>query len=226
MPHNRWMPPDYRVSARRVVVALGAMSLAMLVVAALGRWVLIPADWARALDEGGVAAGTDLVLSAPWLGDVARAWSALSGPWVVHPLVVVVAVTLWVRGRVGRSVLVVPAIGLVGWALGAVCKEIVQRARPEDAVVSYGSWSYPSGHATNIALGTVLLVSLARLAERAWVRWGTTLLALAAVALTAADRLLLGVHYVSDVVMGLTLGAAAATLALVCLPLRRDAALP
>ena len=61
MPHNRWMPPDYRVSARRVVVALGAMSLAMLVVAALGRWVLIPADWARALDEGGVAAGTDLV---------------------------------------------------------------------------------------------------------------------------------------------------------------------
>ncbi|MCW4601461.1 phosphatase PAP2 family protein [Janibacter hoylei] len=212
------MPPDYRVSARRVVVALGAMSLAMLVVAALGRWVLIPADWARALDEGGVAAGTDLVLSAPWLGDVARAWSALSGPWVVHPLVVVVAVTLWVRGRVGRSVLVVPAIGLVGWALGAVCKEIVQRARPEDAVVSYGSWSYPSGHATNAALGAVLLIALLTLVATVWIRWGATLLVVVATALTAADRIVLGVHYVSDVAAGLVLGSALALVGLRCFP--------
>ena len=226
MPHNRWMPPDYRVSARRVVVALGAMSLAMLVVAALGRWVLIPADWARALDEGGVAAGTDLVLSAPWLGDVARAWSALSGPWVVHPLVVVVAVTLWVRGRVGRSVLVVPAIGLVGWALGAVAKEIVERPRPAQAVLEVGSFSYPSGHATNIALGAVLLIALARAAERVWIRWGTALLALLAVILTAADRILLGVHYVTDVAMGLGFGAAAAILALAALPLRPNSAKP
>lgn len=223
MPHNRWMPPDYRVSARRVVVALGAMSLAMLVVAALGRWVLIPADWARALDEGGVAAGTDLVLSAPWLGDVARAWSALSGPWVVHPLVVVVAVTLWVRGRVGRSVLVVPAIGLVGWALGAVCKEIVQRARPEDAVVSYGSWSYPSGHATNAALGAVLLIALLTLVATVWIRWSATLLVVVATALTAADRIVLGVHYVSDVAAGLVLGSALALVGLRCFPLRPGA---
>lgn len=227
MPHNRWMPIDRRVSPLRVAAALSAMAAVMLVVAALGEWAIIPSATLREIDEGGASRATAVLADHDRLGTAAHVWAALSGPWVVHPLVAIFAGVLVARRRLTpRAAFVTVAVGLVGWALGAVCKEIVDRPRPRDAFVEVGSWSYPSGHATNIALGAVLLISLARLAERAWVRWGTTLLALAAVALTAADRLLLGVHYVSDVVMGLTLGTAAATLALACLPLRPAAALP
>lgn len=227
MPHNRWMPADRRVSPLRVAWAVAAMTVMMLLVAALGRWVLIPADWARAVDEGGVSAGSDLVRSAPWLADAAQVWSALSGPWVVHPVVIVVTLTLIARGRVGRSALVVPAIGLVGWALGAVCKELVQRPRPEDAVVAYGSWSYPSGHATNAALGAMLLLALLASIRTARLRWGASALVIAALLLTAADRIVLGVHFVTDVGAGLALGALMALVGLALLrPTRPPTARP
>lgn len=227
MPHNRWMPTDRRVSPLRVVAAVSAMTAVLLLVAALGEWAILPSATLRELDEGSASRATAVLADHDRLGTAAHVWAALSGPWVVHPLVAIWAGVLVARRRLTlRAAVVTVAVGVLGWALGAVCKEIVDRPRPSVALAEVGSWSYPSGHATNIALGAILLVSLARLAESAWVRWGTTLLALAAVALTAADRLLLGVHYVSDVVMGLTLGAAAATLALACLPLRRDAALP
>ncbi|HCE59882.1 MAG TPA: phosphoesterase PA-phosphatase [Janibacter terrae] len=221
MPHNRVVPADHHPTSLRAVAALVTMTLIMLCVAALGRWVLIPSGWARRMDEGGLAAGTDLVLSAPWLADVAQVWSDLSGPWVVHPLVIAVTLVLIARGCVGRWALVVPAIGLVGWGLGALCKEVVQRARPEDAVVAFGSWSYPSGHANNAALGAVLLVALLATVRTAWIRWGATALVVLGALLTAADRIVLGVHYVTDVSAGLLLGTATALTGLAVLrPLR------
>lgn len=214
MPHNRGMLTDRRALLVRAVGAAAGMTVVMLLVAALGRWVLIPAGWARRLDEGGTAAGFDLGQTAPWLVDGAQVWSVLSGPWVVHPLVIALTLALLARRRVDRAALAVPAVGLLGWWLGATCKEIVQRARPEEAVVTYGSWSYPSGHATNAALGAVLLIALLGAVRTTWVqRTGIALVVLAA-ALTAADRIVLGVHYVTDVSAGLLLGVAMALVGL------------
>ena len=227
MPHNRWMPTDRHVSPLRVVVSVAVMVAVMLLVAALGEWVIIPSSALRELDEGSASRAVALLADHDGLAEAARVWSDLSGPWVVHPIVAIAAGALVLRRRItARAGVVVMAIGLVGWALGAVAKEIVERPRPAQAVLEVGSFSYPSGHATNIALGAVLLIALARAAERVWIRWGTALLALLAVILTAADRILLGVHYVTDVAMGLGFGAAAATLALACLPLRPNSAKP
>lgn len=227
MPHNRWMPTDRHVSPLRVVVAVSVMVAVMLLVAALGEWVIIPSSALRDLDEGSASRATAMLADHGGLAEAASLWSDLSGPWVVHPIVAVTAGALVLRHRItARAGVVVVMIGLLGWALGAVAKEVVERPRPAQAVLEVGNFSYPSGHATNIALGAVLLISLARLAERAWVRRGTVLLALTAVTLTAADRILLGVHYVTDVATGLGFGAAAATLALAALPLRPVAALP
>lgn len=207
MPHNRCVPADSRPLVLRGVAAVVAMTVVMLAIAALGRWVLITAPWAARMDEGGLAAGGEIVAAAPWIVDVARTWSALSGPWVIHPIVIALALWLLLSGRARRSVLLVPAVGLVGWALGALCKEVVQRARPDEAVVAYGSWSFPSGHANNAALGAVLLVTLLALVRTAWIRWGATALVVVGALLTAADRIVLGVHYVTDVTAGLALGA-------------------
>src|SRR5699024_3327495 len=54
MPHNRCVPFDRVISVVRVVAALVAMVATMLLVAALGVWVLIPSGWVRSVDEGGV----------------------------------------------------------------------------------------------------------------------------------------------------------------------------
>lgn len=190
------------------------MTGVMLLVAALGEWVLLPSATVRDLDEGGVARAIDLLAEFPGLQNAAVVWAGLSGPWLVHPLVLVVALLLLARGRVTPRALLVVAVGLVGWALGTLCKLLVERPRPADAIVEVSNWSYPSGHATNVALGTVLLIALVTFVHTAWIRWGTTVLVLAGAALTAADRLVLGVHYPSDVLAGLVLGTAMALVGL------------
>lgn len=210
MPHNRWMPEDRRVSPVRAVTALAAMVAVMLAVAALGEWVIVPSSSVRAMDEGGVDAATALLADHPGRHDAAVVWSALSGPWFVHPAVLLVTLLLLALRRVTARALLVPAIGVIGWCLGTLCKRIVERPRPDDALIEVSSWSYPSGHSTNIALGAILLIALLSAARAAWIRWGAMVLVIAGVVLTAADRLVLGVHYPSDVAAGLVLGSAMA----------------
>lgn len=205
---------DDRSSPARLVSALAAMTAVMLLVAALGEWVLIPSSVVHELDEGGVARGVGLFTAVPWLESAALLWSDLTQPWVVHTLVLLVALLLLARGRVSPRALLVVPIGLVGWALEVVCKRVVERPRPAETVVEVGSWSYPSGHATNVALGAVLLIALVSSVRVAWIRWGTTVMALIGVALTAADRVVLGVHHPSDVLAGLVLGTVMALVGL------------
>ena len=100
------------------------------------------------------------------------------------------------------------AAGLVG-PLTTLLKETVGRLRPQFAEggARWESFSYPSGHSSGIAaLVTVALVLawplLAPAARRAWLTAG-----LALVLLVGLTRMLLGVHWLSDVVGGWALGA-------------------
>ncbi len=217
MPHNRWMADDRRVSPLRAVAAVGAMTAVALVVAAVGEWLLLPSSTVRSWDEGGLARATDLLAGHPGLQDAAVTWAALSGPWVVHPLVLGIVLVLLARGRVAPRALLVVAVGVLGWWLGTVCKRMVERPRPAEAVVEVGSWAYPSGHATNIALAAVLVIALTATIGAGWIRWGTTVLAIVCVVVTAADRLVLGVHHPSDVLAGLLLGTGMAVAGLTIL---------
>lgn len=220
MPHNRWMPRDRLVTLPRAATALVAAVAVMLLVAALGEWVIVPSGWVRDIDAKGVEAGTGLVTDHPSLLDAATLWAFLSGPWCIHPFLAVVAVVLWLRRRITlRAGTVVVSIAVIGMVLGATCKEIVERPRPVDAVVHVGGWSYPSGHSTNIALWAVLTCALAWTARAAWIRWGAALLTTLGVVATGLDRILLGVHNISDVVVGLGFGAAVAVIGLTLLPL-------
>ena len=146
MPHNRWMPTDRRVSAPRVVAAVSAMTAVMLLVAALGEWAILPSATLRELDEGSASRATAVLADHDRLGTAAHVWAALSGPWVVHPLVAIWTGVLVARRRLTlRAAVVTVAVGLLGWALGAVCKEIVDRPRPSVALAEVGSWSYRAG---------------------------------------------------------------------------------
>jgi undecaprenyl-diphosphatase len=87
-------------------------------------------------------------------------------------------------------------------------KSVVARDRPATAALAHElDFSYPSGHvtaATALAIASILLVLVARPRRRR----ALVTLAVAYALLVAASRLVLGVHYLSDVVGAALLASA------------------
>lgn len=118
--------------------------------------------------------------------------------------VVWVAVTKRLRGRSSWTFVTMMA----GWAMGGISKLLAHRVRPvEDEPLSQSpGYSFPPGHAFNIAVaGSVMVVLVWPLLERSgrWLAVGLPVVAGGAVGL---DWILLGVHYPSDVIAGWLLG--------------------
>jgi len=132
---------------------------------------------------------------------------------VTQPVVVYAAATLvvvWVglvtraKGRAVWAFVTMMAI----WGVGALAKVVVQRARPalDSPLAHPHGYSFPSGHALNItSASTVLLVLLWPLLSpvRRWIAVGA---AVVVVLLVDLDRVLLGVHFPSDVIAGVLVG--------------------
>lgn len=94
-------------------------------------------------------------------------------------------------------------------AVKQLVKVMVGRPRPPVAhLVAASGWTFPSGHATSAA---ALWFGLATLAGQVWPSWKARArawsVAAAIAVLVAASRLVLGVHYLTDVVAGLLLGS-------------------
>jgi membrane-associated phospholipid phosphatase len=121
-------------------------------------------------------------------------------------------VCLWMWRRHGAPGRALWGFGtlMASWVIANLAKEAVRRARPvvEDALVHAGGTSFPSGHAfAAAAVGTtVTLLVWPVLGPRGRVAVPTVAALLTVAA--SADRVLLGVHYPSDVVGGILLGVA------------------
>lgn len=164
-------------------------------------------------DEEAVRAATDLTRAAPALHTALIAWQeAFAARWVNLLLVPAVCVWAWRRHGLRDRVVWAAATVAVGWILQGAAKGLVQRTRPvvDDALAHVPGSSFPSGHAANTTVVALVLTVLV------WPLLGRTarvvlpVVAGALVVLTAADRVLLGVHHPSDVVAGVLLGIAVA----------------
>ena len=96
------------------------------------------------------------------------------------------------------------AVGVAVFALSVGLKGIVQLPRPELAFapVGYPGYSFPSAHAMGSAgFYGALAASMTR--GRPWWRY---LAAAAVVTVVAVSRVVMGVHYVGDVLLGVLLG--------------------
>ena len=155
-----------------------------------------------AAGEIALLAGVQSALSTPPVISVARAmshfgehaagWVALSGVGAL-------------LSRRRRREWVLVGVGAVAAHAAAIAiKIVVRRARPNHPAVTVNvstpsALSFPSAHATSTTAAAMLLCRATR-----------SPLPLAVVPLMALSRLVLGVHYPSDVVAGALVGAAVA----------------
>jgi undecaprenyl-diphosphatase len=109
------------------------------------------------------------------------------------------------------------AVGLIGVALYKYLKSRLVRERPYISLAgivpgtgALDRYSFPSGHTLHAVSFTTLAVR--DFPELAW-------LLVPFAALIAASRVVLGLHYPSDVAAGALVGAALATLSMVLVPL-------
>lgn len=118
------------------------------------------------------------------------------------------AYLLW-RGRRRLTAFLI-ATGLIGGAIDTAVKVIVSRDRPqldEPFATAFGQ-SFPSGHAfTSTAVYGALLLAFMPVIPRRARSWAIGFY-VALVCAIAFSRLALGVHFVTDVIGGILLGAA------------------
>lgn len=129
-----------------------------------------------------------------WAGDAAQRSLAMiaAGAWLIWHK----------RLRAGLIMMIFPA---VAGATSSILKELFARTRPEVVphLDNFGNLAFPSGHATN-AMAILLLAALL-IPQRRRALW--IVLALCGATLIGSSRLLLGVHWPSDVIGGWLWGA-------------------
>jgi membrane-associated phospholipid phosphatase len=156
----------------------------------------------RAINTTHFAAVDPIMIAATWLGMGAGVWFSLALMGMA-----------WPRHRAAAT-RVILALAITMGVNDQIVKPLVNRSRPFERVVTNArviqdprprTPSFPSGHSAAALVGAV---SLARVWPHA--RWALAALA----ALIAYSRIYVGVHFPTDVLAGLLLGAAVAWLVL------------
>lgn len=131
-------------------------------------------------------------------------------PWTMRALIAVAVIALWWRGARLLAVWVA-ATSALATAVQQGMKAALGRERPQwpDPVDSANYAAFPSGHAMTAVVTCGLLLWLLRLHGAGPGLWRTALtVAGISVVGVAVTRLYLGVHWMTDVLGGLLLGAA------------------
>ncbi|WP_457254329.1 phosphatase PAP2 family protein [Pedococcus sp. P5_B7] len=142
------------------------------------------------------------------LGDTLIALQGISQPFLLYILATGLCLWAWfAKDLRGRAVWAFVTM-MVAWNVGLLAKALAGRARPvvDDPISHSPGFSFPSGHAFNVAVVSTVVIFLL------WPLLGTVghrvSIALAAVFALAVglDRIFLGVHFPSDVLAGYVLG--------------------
>ena len=139
-----------------------------------------------------------------WLQGVALDLTALGGATVLGLTVLAVTGYLLLHGLRRHALFILLASG-GGWLLNWALKESFDRARPDIVphLREVMTSSFPSGHAmTSAAVYLTLGVLTMRIARGRVAKYYCLAMALLVTLLVGASRVLLGVHYPTDVLAG------------------------
>jgi undecaprenyl-diphosphatase len=190
------MTEAWHFSGARTRLALVSVVLAVVWLTML----LAGRDWLDRSVYQALYAGT-----RPSLIIIARFFTALGEPTVLIGASVCIALWLWYR-RSGRLGLALLLITMTGRALSEVQKYWIARARPdlEPHLVVVKTNSFPSGHAASSIIFYVTL-GLILSADTRWSRRVPAVAVLLSL-LIGTSRVMLGVHWPSDVIGGWAFG--------------------
>lgn len=206
-------PRLHRVLARADRRVVGGVAVLVgfgivLVAALLVGWVFDTVDsgrgfarWDQSVADWGPEHATDATAS------FMRAVTNLGGTYALLVVMTVVGLVDWRRRRDTTSLWFLLTIGVGVSAINNTLKWTIMRERPPvDHLVSAAGSSFPSGHS---AAAAACWMAMALVVGR-WcppkVRPWLAVAAVGIACLVAASRTLLGVHWVTDVVAGLTVG--------------------
>ena len=196
------LDPRHRGFSPLVTVTVAAMVFAILLILVRLQWApLESADRGAAADINSLIAGNTaavtVVKAVTWLGSDGVLWTVIGAATVI--------LAIRRQWRLAAYLLVTGAGALI---LDPILKSLVGRLRPVVAhPIAHGTGnSFPSGHSLGsiVCYGAILLVFL----PAARGRWRPVFItAIAAlIALIGISRILLGVHYLSDVAGAWALG--------------------
>lgn len=170
----------------------------------------------RELIEGDVSPADSAILHAvirmrmPWLTVSAIDVTALGSTTLVILFSAFTLVVLLVlRDRLGALQLLAASAG--AGILTVVTKDTIERTRPEEVqqLIVVSGFSYPSGHSLSTsALYLTIAIIGSRYIRHSGAKAAIFLAVSAVVIMVGASRVYLGVHYATDVVSGISLGAA------------------
>lgn len=130
---------------------------------------------------------------------------------IFSPTVISIATSLLIvyfliKKQLGHVVISALSMG-GGLIASAFVKEIVMRPRPEYAFIVENDFSFPSGHAIAVTIFFTLLIYFfaRKIKNMVWRELFITI-SVVLIILTAISRLYLGVHWLSDVFAGISLG--------------------
>ena len=214
--HDWWarrLDPDSSLGLR-MTLAAGAAALILIPFSVMA--MLVVHNWAplRTADEGLAHSLYVFARSRPDWVDAVQTWTDVFAPTPLRITVVLLAGWLWLRGSRRVALWAVTTIA-AGGLIGLLLKLLFGRSRPEflDPVSSAPGYSFPSGHAMTAALAAAVLLLMLlpltdRLPHRGLIRAVMWTAALAVGVGTGLTRVALGVHWMSDVVGGWTVGIA------------------
>jgi undecaprenyl-diphosphatase len=202
--------PLFAAHAGRLSLWLGGAALAFLMFVRI----------TRELIEGEVGAMDSAILLAvardrtPWLTIMAVDVTALGSiTWVVLFSAFTIVVLLMLRDRLGALQLLAASVG--AGILTLATKNFIERIRPAEAqrLIVVSGFSYPSGHSVSAAaLYLTIAIIAGRYVRHSGARAAIFLAVSTVLIMVGASRVYLGVHYATDVVSGVALGAAWALL--------------
>ena len=187
-----------------IVIAAMTAALALLTLA-------VHLEWSPLMELDDAVADRAYDLSRgheTWIDVWAFIQDATKGSYVTAVLMLV-AIVLLVR-RQYRMVLWLLVAGVLAIVAGEYSKDLLDRPRPtwEQPLVEIGNTSYPSGHALSAGILTTALILLTVVTTaRGPIRYGLITIWGAIGGMIVVDRIVLGVHYLSDVVAGALLGS-------------------
>ncbi len=191
------------------------MSVAVLVVVLSLVTVLVARSWAPLVNADRFAVDAANALVAPWpaLAVVVTAVTDAGSPLSVDVLTAAAVLALLITRRPWPA-LYLAIVRLLELAAETTLKNVIGRPRPVPAVelATAAGFAFPSGHSAGTAALCVSLLLVARPLLGLQLRMITTAAAAVFTVGVATSRVLLGVHYPSDVIGGAVLGALCALL--------------